>query len=215
MTTLPALIFIYLPRDFESFSRKIHHPCGDPNRSPNIKGVFILPFWSDSFFTWHLEPLMDFKPPISMGSPKGVPVPWHSMCTSKQERWHDGICGEMPSWLQWKYPKNIRTEAHGTCINSLLCKATDLTQNDRVSLVLLITHDSNSGSAFFFSLKACLLRKVSEKNQESCHGTTSSGCSFASANATRITVACEGPLGAVNVELRPSWHWRAWFIVNA
>ena len=104
---------IHLPCDFEdsgvlkssSFNRKIHHPSGDPNRSPNITGFFALTILKRLVITWHLEPLMDFKPPISMGSPKGVPVPWHSMCTSKQESWHDGICGEMASWLQWKYPK--------------------------------------------------------------------------------------------------------------
>lgn len=36
-------------------------------------------------------------------------------------------------------------------------------------------------------------------------GATSSGCILASASATRITVAWDGPLGAVRVELRPSW----------
>ena len=70
-----------------------------------------------------------------------------------------------------KIPKNITKKqarlytfpVNGNCINSLLCKATVLKQNDRVSSVLLVTHDSNSGSAFFFSLKACLLRKVLKK----------------------------------------------------
>ena len=55
---------------------------------------------------WGLEVLMNFKPPISMGSPKGVPVPWHSMCT-----WAFSVCilscpmsrtgGMGPAWTSW------------------------------------------------------------------------------------------------------------------
>lgn len=51
---------------------------------------------------WGLEALMDFKPPISMGSPKGVPVPWHSMCT-----WAFSVCIlSHPGLVGWGLPEH-------------------------------------------------------------------------------------------------------------